>query len=200
MRQAERYRLGTSDQLRTEDQPSRDRLAADPRHALRAPGRGKQPQPRLRETDACLLGDHAQVARQRQLEASSHRGAADFDHRHLRRTLQAREDLLHPARGLDHPRAPGVGCEQRAHHLQIGAGAEDTLIAADPEHRDAFVGLDAVQHFLEAVEPLVVDGVDRRAAKRCGSDRSIDMQGDHDFLSLAWIKGGGSQARGSMQV
>ncbi|NUN93969.1 MAG: phosphoribosylanthranilate isomerase [Verrucomicrobiae bacterium] len=49
-------------------------------------------------------------------------------------------------------------------------------------------GLDAVQHFLEAIEPLVVDGVDRGAAKRCGGDRSIDMQGDHDFLSLAWVE------------
>ena len=118
------------------------------RHALRAAGAGQQPDRDLGLTDGGLrvVGDHAVVARKRDLEAAAQRDAVD----------RRREGL---AAGLDAPEQPGqrrdaiAGLDQRDaaivgvdHVLDVGAGHERGL--ARREHGAADRGI--ARHAIDA--------------------------------------------------
>src|SRR3546814_13238998 len=62
---------------------------------------------------------------------------------------------------------------------QVGAGAEDLLIAADVEDRGLAMRVDPVEQLAETGDPFVVDRIYRRARKGDDGGPAILPQSEH---------------------
>ena len=120
---------------RVRDDQLHGRLRADqPRRELRrAPGRDEAEQAFGRRDVPDLVGDHAVVAVQRELDASAEDAAVDRGHGRVRKLADACEEVVSRAAALDRLLA-GLDAREL---VEIGAAGEAPRLAGDDEGREA---------------------------------------------------------------
>ncbi len=106
------------------------------------------------------------------------RRAADLGDDDLRQRLDAIVKALQAPDGLDHAIGAVFGRKAVAHQLEIGAGRKDALRRADEQHGDVPPAGQIVEDGAEAVDPLPIDGVHRRARHRQRQRRTpyVDLE------------------------
>src|SRR3546814_7369267 len=108
---------------------------AEPGQARRAAGTGDEADRHFGKAEPCILGGDAQVAGQREFEPAAHGGPADLRDRHEGQCLNPAEQALEAGDLLGKAEMTVLLAEAPLDLPQVGAGAEDLLIAADVEDR-----------------------------------------------------------------
>src|SRR5262245_52141211 len=131
---AELARGGAVDPFAGEQQACGDTRAGDPGQALRAAAARQQAEPDLRQPEPGLVSGDAQIAAERQLEATAHGGAADFGEADLGQAADAFKQGLERSRHLGGGRKLVVAGKVARNLVEVGAGRKRAPGAADVQH------------------------------------------------------------------